>query len=135
MGQALLADALSKSGECSAEVRSAGLAALVGHPADSKAQRLMHERGLDISTHRARQLDRDLLHWAELVLVMDTAQKASVESWDPSARGKVFKLGEWSDFDIPDPYLQPVEIFESALRLILKGVTEWVAKFRDGAGK
>ena len=54
-------------------IRSAGLIALVGHQADKNAIRLMLERGVDVSAYRGQQLNRDLLRWAKLVLVMDKA--------------------------------------------------------------
>ena len=53
MAQGLLEHALPQ-----AQVRSAGLGALVGMPADAAAVRLMQERGIDISAHRATQISR-----------------------------------------------------------------------------
>jgi protein-tyrosine phosphatase len=47
---------------------------------------------------------------------------------EPSARGKIYRLGEWQDKDIKDPYRQPREAFESALEDIDKGVAEWAQK-------
>lgn len=134
MGQALLAKQLGESGVFGIEVRSAGLDALAGQPAEDEAKRLMRRQGFDLSDHRAQQLTRKLVRWAELVLVMDTAQKAFVETWEPSARGKVYRLGEWGDFDVSDPYRQPMAVFETALGQITKGVSDWVEKLKDGAG-
>jgi len=108
---------------------------LVGFPADEQAQRIMNEHGIDISEHRARQLDIDLIKWAELILVMEREQKLVVESDFPSARGKVFRIGEWRGFDVPDPYHQSVEMFELAYDLIEKGVSDWEIKFGEGAIK
>ncbi len=131
MGEGLFIEALNLSGMDEIQVKSAGLAALVGHEADNIAIRLMQACGIDISAHRAQQLNRDMLRWADLVLVMEEAQKLSVESWDPSARGKVYRLGEWGDFDVPDPYRQSDEAFETAFELISRGVSDWVPKLRE----
>ena len=130
MGEAVLAHELKKACQESIEVRSAGLDALVGKQAHEVAQRLMHERGIDISGHRAHQLNRDMIGWADLVLVMENAHKFSLESWEPTARGKIYRLGEWGNFDIPDPYLKSDEAFEIALELINKGVSEWTLKLK-----
>ncbi len=129
MAEALLREELAKTGE-EYDVQSAGLGALVGHPADETAQKLMRRIGIDISGHRARQLDSDLVHWADLILVMETSQKKTLESGEPSARGRVYRLGEWGDFDVPDPYKRPEEAFEQALTLISQGVSEWIPKLR-----
>lgn len=121
MAEALLASRLAKLGLRS-RVESAGLAALVGHPADPLAQLLMRERGLDLSGHRARQLVPALVSAADLVLVMDSAQQRAVEAMLPAARGRVQRLGRWGGFDVPDPYRQERPAFEQALAMIERGV-------------
>ena len=67
MAEALLRDALREQQDITVE--SAGLGALVDHPASEHAVTLMRERGLDISGHRARQITPDMVHAADLVLV------------------------------------------------------------------
>jgi len=109
-------------------VQSAGLAALVDYPADPMALELMHERGLDLSTHRARQLSSDLVFNAELILTMTLDQKERIERQFPRAKGRVHRLGKWSGFDVPDPFQRPKIIFEQALLLIEQGVSEWYNK-------
>lgn len=131
MAEGLLLQALNKAGMQSVEVRSAGLDALIGQQADKAVIRLMLERGIDVSAHRGQQLNRDLLRWAELVLVMDEVQKRSLESREPGARGKVYRIGEWSDFDVPDPYRQSDDKFETALELISRGVSDWLPKLME----
>jgi len=105
-------------------VESAGLAALTGKPADPLAQNLMRERGLDLSGHLARQLTGDLLRNFELVLVMEAWHVKEVERLSPVSRGKVFRLGHWRDFDIPDPYRRPSAAFEEAVAGIERGLED-----------
>ena len=131
MAEGLLSHALREAGFDGIELRSAGLNALTGYPADSVAQELMLKQGIDISAHRAYPLNRDLMRWADLVLVMDKAQLDSVEDWDPTAKGKVYRLGEWSNFDVPDPYHKSSEVFEKSFKLITKGVSDWVKKLEE----
>lgn len=121
MAEALLASRLGRRGVRS-RVESAGLAALVGAPADPIAQALLRELGLDLSAHRARQLLPEHVAAADLVLVMDEAQRRAVEAMLPSARGRVHRLGKWGGFDVPDPYRQGRPAFEGALALIERGV-------------
>jgi len=68
---------------------------LVGHKADAKASQLMIARGLDISQHRARQLNSEMIRKADLILVMELGHKMDIETREPSAKGKIFRLGEW----------------------------------------
>ncbi|MFK5949802.1 MAG: low molecular weight protein-tyrosine-phosphatase [Methylococcales bacterium] len=131
MGEGLLIQALNDAGIGAVQVRSAGLDALVGHQAVQIVLRLMQARGIDVSAHRAQQLSLDMLRWADLVLVMEEAQKRSVISWDASARGKVYRIGEWGEFDVPDPYRQSDKKFETAFELISRGVSDWVPKLRE----
>jgi protein-tyrosine phosphatase len=126
MAEAILAHALrDRKG---IKVSSAGLGALVGHPADPIAQDLMQARGLDISGHRARMIADSLLYSADLVLVMELGQKREIESIHPGSRGKVFRLGEWRQIDIDDPYRQQRQAFEQALTLIDQSIVDWLPK-------
>ncbi|MFS2047741.1 low molecular weight protein-tyrosine-phosphatase [Variovorax sp. Varisp41] len=120
MGEALMARALPEF-----SVSSAGVGALVGHSADPIAQTLMGERGLDIGTHRARQLTQELCQNSDLILTMDSDQRRHIESRYPFTRGKVFRLGEGKKIDIPDPYKLGRAAFDSALGLIDSGVQVW----------
>ncbi len=106
-------------------VSSAGIAALVGRPADPLAVELLAERGIDLSEHRARQLTPELIGSADLVLVMETAQQAEIERLSRAARGRVHRLGRFGGFDVEDPHRLPRPAFERALRLIEQGLDDF----------
>ena len=126
MAEAVLRHALRGQEEMT--VASAGLGALVDWPASKHAVDLMSERGLDITGHKARQLTPDLISGADLILVMEPSHKKAIEAKDPSARGKVFKLGEWNKKTIDDPYRMPKFIFEIVLHDIDQCVDHWVER-------
>ena len=128
MAEALLRDALK--GRKEVVVESAGLGALVGEPASGFSVELMQERGLDITGHRAQQLTPELITRADLILVMESGHRRAVDENEPTARGKLYRLGEWQDLEIPDPYRQPREAFEETLKLIDKGVADWVERLK-----
>jgi len=121
MGEALLSQALPDT----SRVSSAGIGALVDEPADTKVLELMRERGLDMSMHRGRQLDEALLRANDLLLVMERGHQEWIESRWPQARGRVYRLGHWSNFDIPDPYRKDEAAFREVLALIERGIMEW----------
>ncbi len=129
MAEALLRDALR--GEEEITVESAGLGALVGHPASDFAVELMRERGVDITSHRARQLHPDMVRAADLILVMELGHKKVIDEVDQAARGKVHRLGEWRDMEISDPYRQPKAVFAEALKNIEDGVDDWVERLKS----
>ena len=128
MAEALLRDALR--GKEEVVVESAGLGALVNQPASEFSVELMQERGLDISGHRAQQLTPELITRADLILVMESGHRRAVDANEPTARGKLYRLGEWQDIESPDPYRQPREAFEETLELIDKGVADWVERLK-----
>jgi len=127
MAEAILRKALSDSG-LPAEITSAGIAAVVGYPAAEYAQKLMADRDLDIAEHRAIQLEPDMLIQTDLVLVMEKAQQQHVERMQPAAKGRVFRLGEWSEADIPDPYGKGKEVYNKVLNMIDSGVSDWLER-------
>lgn len=131
MAEALLKRELSARAPGAQEgftVHSAGLGALVGHPAAEYAVKLMAETGEDISGHRARQIHPDMVSEADLVLVMEAAHKRAISEAQPTARGKIYRLGEWQDQDIDDPYRQSKAAYRQALAEINTGVARWVEK-------
>jgi protein-tyrosine phosphatase len=67
---------------------------------------------------------------AELVLVMDHEQRQRLEAMYPPVCGRVFRLGEHTKQDIPDPYRQPEQAFRRALALCEEGVTTWVRRIQ-----
>jgi len=109
-------------------VESAGLGAPVGMPADPHAIELMSERGLDITGHRARRATARMLEEFPVVLVMEAVQRKLVASRYRGARRRTHRLGDWSDFDVPDPIGGDRVEFEQALQLIDRGIADWLER-------
>ena len=129
MAEALLRDALSEQEGITVE--SAGLGALVGAAASELSIELMQERGLDITGHRARQITPQMVHAADLVLVMEQGHRHVLDANEPESRGKIYRLAEWQERDIDDPYRQPKEAYEVALEHIEAGVAEWARRIAE----
>jgi protein-tyrosine phosphatase len=127
MAEALLRQAFQERSRA-VDVRSAGLGALVGHAADENVRLLLDRRGVDIGGHRAVQVNRDMLTWADLVLVMEEAHRAELRTREPSSTGKVFLLGHWIGSEIPDPFLQDLSVFEETMDLIDQAVAAWLER-------
>ena len=128
MAEALLKHRLANQYK-NIQIASAGLGALVGHGADATAQSLMSKMDINLSEHKAQQLNTQLINEYDLILVMEKGHINAAHNIAPSSKGKVHLLGKWSDFEIPDPYKQSQREFEVALELIERGIDEWIDKF------
>ena len=80
--------------------------------------------GIDISRHRARVLTKALLEKADLVLTMEKRQSDSIRSRFPNYRGKIMRVGEFGNYDVPDPYSKDINAFHESFDLISKGLDE-----------
>lgn len=128
-----VAEALLKARLPGCNIWSAGLQAVVGHPADAVAREVAARHGLDLSDHRAQQIAGWMFSQAKLVLVMQHSQRQQLEQLYPLARGKIRCLGEFGPqgaFDIADPYRQPRSVFEAVHSAIALGVDEWVRRIK-----
>lgn len=110
-------------------VESAGLNALQGFSAHPTVLRLMAELGIDVSSHRGRQLTAPMALSADLILVMDDQQKEFCGQMVPGARGRIFLLGHWlasPSREISDPFRQDTDAFRAALEVIQFAVASWL---------
>ncbi|HNS55161.1 MAG TPA: hypothetical protein PKH25_10330, partial [Syntrophales bacterium] len=77
---------------------------------DPQAAATLREKGMEAGRHRSRALTADMVERADLVLVMEEAQRDEVLRRHPGAGGKVRLLksfaaqGDEDGLDIRDPY-------------------------------
>jgi protein-tyrosine-phosphatase len=79
------------------DVFSAGIAALPGAPASSEAHSVLFRQGLDLSGHKARQLTKEMINDADLILTMTAAQKQLLQEFFPDMAEKIFIVKEFSE--------------------------------------
>ena len=115
----------------SVSVSSAGVSALVGRPADPLAVAVCSEHALDLTGHKAKQVDRSMLGAHGLVLVMEAGHKDWLMRRFPEARGSVYLLGHClSGVEIPDPYGESRAAFVESLELIRRCAEAWMPRLR-----
>ena len=87
-------------------VRSAGTWALEGQPASAYALQVMGEHGLDISSHRGRNLTQADADGADLILAMTRRHSDFIAHQLEGTDDKVYLLAEMAGEakDIADPY-------------------------------
>jgi protein-tyrosine phosphatase len=112
-------------------VMSAGLSAVVDSGPDATAAKVALENGLDISLHKARQVNMDMLRWADLILVMEEGQKNELLRKYSWLEGKLFRFGASLQVDIPDPYRRPESAFIMAWKFLSKFTPYWVDQIKQ----
>ena len=111
------------------DVRSAGLAALVGKPIEPTACLVLKEHGCSPREHKASQLTRQDVSESDLILAMEQRHINDVLKIAPEARGKIFLLGKWqNNLEIDDPYRQGRAAFVHAYALIEEAVATWAQR-------
>ena len=109
-------------------VSSAGTHALEGYCAEQNAIDAMAAIGIDIGSHRARQLTRKITRESNLILTMEAAHSSMVKrqkGWgqDPPRRISEFDSNT-PTHDIEDPYGGPIEAYETCLRTLRPCIKE-----------
>lgn len=121
----LLRDKAGKRG-FNLTVRSAGIAGKKGYAVPKTMQVLLQQRDIDASAHASQPLEKNIVTWAELILVMNQTQQAVLELTYPFAVGKVFCLSHWlSEAVVPDPYNKAADVYSQVFGLIDRSLEAW----------
>ena len=107
-------------------ILSAGTWTTDGLPAMPDAIQRAKQIGLDLQEHRSRAITGEILQEADLVLVMESGQKESLQIEFPFCREKILLLSEAAEgisYNIPDPIENPlnVEVASEICRLVRSG--------------
>ncbi len=141
MAEALLREKLKDTG-LDIKVWSAGTAAFREDKASGHAVRVMADRGIDLSAHRARTLDPGMIDEADLILTMTRDHRQAIVNMAPRAAEKVFTLKEYvygqgdednekvETADISDPFGGPVEYYEVCARELEEAIDRLVLKLK-----
>jgi len=134
LAAALLQRALTERGVEGMDVSSAGTGAWDGAPVSEGAYLVGLERGLDLSTHRARLLTRELIEAADLVLTMARHHRARVD--ELGGEGRVFVLGEYAgregdEAEVSDPFGGDLEVYRDTcveLEALIEAAVQRIVK-------
>lgn len=111
------------------KINSAGVGALVDHPADISAIKVAAIHDLSLEGHKGTQFTSRLGRQYDLLLVMEQEHIEKVSHIAPEVRGKTMLLGHWlAGKEIPDPYRKSDEAFESVYQLIEHSCQCWADK-------
>ena len=115
MAEALLKSLAAQRGEADRwQIQSAGTWTEPGRPATQLSQVVMRQRNIDLSDHRSRLIDANLLVAASVILVMTRHHQEAIQAEFPEIQHKVYLLSQLVDrsYDIEDPYGGSLDDYE-----------------------
>jgi protein-tyrosine-phosphatase len=118
LAEAVLRRLLAAAGRPDITVSSAGTGAYDGAPASEGAVLVALEQGLDLTAHRARLLDRDIVAGADVILTMSRGHLSRVERLGGADRAHL--LGDYAgvtgaEAEVRDPFGAEVETYRATL--------------------
>ncbi len=127
LAEGMLRKKLEERRIVSVEVSSAGTHAVVGEPAALLAIKVAKEQGVDLLPHISRQLTKEMLERADIVLAMEGRHLDEANAIFKEGSGKYHLLSEFGPshlrgHDIIDPYGGPREYFMRTYETIEKCV-------------
>jgi protein-tyrosine-phosphatase len=135
LAEAFFRDAARRAG-LEAEAKSAGVAAFPGAAPPEETLRAAVRAGLDASAHRARLVSRELLDWADLVLVMDETHRRALARQYPGFEGKTDLLKRYAGApgkpEIGDPFGRPQEVHDACAAEIRDALERLADKLKSG---
>ena len=123
------------------QIQSAGLMG-PGRPSPDEAIQVARSRDIDLSAHRSQLITAELVHQADLIIVMDRHQARAIQTRFPIGRRYICLLGELDPDSIPprrieDPIEQSIEVYQRTYERIdrcidqlVRAVTKQIAESR-----
>ncbi len=120
-------------------VDSAGTLGIEGAPASGEAVTVLHEHGLDLSSHRSRGLRRSDLTASDMVLVMEHRHLEELEDRFTERVGETYLLRAFEDGpdptpgapDLDDPIGLPLENYRARFAEIRTAVDHLMIHLRS----
>lgn len=129
-------------------ILSAGISVIPGMSPTPEAISVMFEQGIDISQHKALQLQEDLVKKADLILVMSNTHKDYIKTKFTLAQDKFYLLkkfaqvGEFKsiqktdeNYEVVDPLGRPIEFYRIVARQLKENLEKILNKILEENNK
>ena len=131
MAEAIAADFALRE-NIDVRVTSAGMSALEGHEATELTRAALADIGLAIDDHRARQMTRELVASAALVIAATSRQRNDLHYFFKDDRSKIVSFNDLTGLgDLTDPYGSGPEAFSKIAKLLQQGMAAIFSALRD----
>jgi tRNA threonylcarbamoyl adenosine modification protein (Sua5/YciO/YrdC/YwlC family) len=124
IAKALLEKKLKEQGrQDEIEVLSSGIMISEGLAATTEVKELLSQESIDVSTHRSRRVNPEMIKKADIILVMEKMHEKRILELVPEAKNKLFLLKEFAkissnNLDIADPIGRPYEFYAQTFAVI-----------------
>ena len=115
------------------EFSSAGLFAQDKSPASKNAIIVMKDMGIDLSSHLSRQISKEIMNRADLIITMTLSHKMMLLKMDSTVKDKVFTLMEFigQDGEIEDPFGGDIDIYKSCASQLDFAIQKLITKIKE----
>ncbi|MEL7567319.1 MAG: low molecular weight protein arginine phosphatase [Dehalobacterium sp.] len=119
-------------------VISAGTGAFDGSPAAPNAVDVLKEKGIDLTCHRSKRINPQMLKDVDYIFTMTVIQKQQVLFIHPEGSEKTFTLKEFafsspqSDLNIADPYGGDQDCYRKCAVQLEEVITKVIEKVLEG---
>lgn len=123
-------------------VSSAGISTFEGDSANEKAIYTLRNKGIDIKSHKSRQITKEIIENSDLILTMTKSHKGMILNALPEYLNKIFTIKEYvyinnneeltgKNLDIADPYGLDYNIYEKCAAEIEENLKEIIKILND----
>ena len=125
-----------QEGVITPRVGSAGIIAPEGGDATTEVKQVLHEEGIELAKHYSRRLTPEMVSTANLILVMTTDHRNTIERDYPEAKGKVKLLKEYApnaygDNNIADPFGESLQIYRKSMQEIKESILNLIRELQE----
>ena len=116
------------------QVEQAGFHKRVNRESPEPYQEYLRARGVDLSTHRSRLINKELIDWSDAILIMDCKNWDELSSLHMGGKEKVLWLGAFGkgeSVQIEDPYNKPMESVAKVVDAMESSVQGFVGLLRS----
>lgn len=138
MAAGLLQQIVAQRGDADSwQIQSAGTWAAPGLPATQYSQMVMARQGIDLTAHRSRLVDGELLRQTDIILVMTRNHQEALQVEFPEMAAKVHLVSQLVDqtFDIEDPYGGPLDEYELCAADLRRILVDGYDRLREWANR
>jgi protein-tyrosine phosphatase len=118
------------------KVLSAGTNVYFAESASKEAVQALKKMGIDIKSHKSRQITKKMLEETNLILTMTLLHKFKILSMSDEVSGKVYTLKEYvnndNNNDILDPFGMPLDEYDKCAKEIYEELLKLKEKLTKG---
>lgn len=130
-----MAEAILKHKKSTFEVKSAGIYALEGGRISENSKIVLENENIHFN-HTTRQVKKEDIEWADLILTMTTAHRDMILQLFKEAEGKTYTLKEYvapySSLDVSDPYGGDIHTYTQTYEELNRLIDDLINKITKG---